>query len=67
MKIDISTIQETHWINNEEWGEGGYTFYVTAARKSEMEANKKTNLKDGNQKGIGGIAISIRKEPGGIF
>ena len=26
MKIDISTIQETHWVDNGEWGEGDILF-----------------------------------------
>ena len=26
MQIDIAIIQETHWVNNGEWEEGGYIF-----------------------------------------
>ena len=49
MKIGIATIQETHWVNNGEWEEGEYTFYVTTARKNGTETKEETK-KAGNQK-----------------
>jgi len=42
MQIDIAIIQETHWVNNGEWEEGEYSFYVTAARKMKKKQRKKT-------------------------
>ena len=59
MKIDIAMIQETHWGNNGEWEQGEYTFYVTAARRNGTE-NTKESIQGG--KGIGGLAIAIKKD-----
>jgi len=59
MKIDISLIQETHWENNGEWGQGEYTFYITAARKNGTENKKEWSQ---NRKGIGGVAIAIKND-----
>ena len=60
MKIDIATIQETHWGNNGEWDRGEYTIYVTAARRNGAENNKERQ-QGGNLKGIGGVSIAIKK------
>ena len=42
MKIDIATIQETHHMGNGEWEAGNYIFYTAAARKNDIESEKKT-------------------------
>ena len=58
MRIDIATIQETHLENNGEWGQGEYTFYITAARKNGAE-NKKNGHKEEKESGV---AIAIKKD-----
>ena len=62
MKIDISMIQETHQINNGGWGEGEYTFYMTAERKNETEIEKQKEIKNRKPKRDRGVAIAIANE-----